>query len=64
MEVLSSVAKLFLRDKFEISQAGSASVDVERALARGDVESVVKIYNSLLASLPYDIYDHEVSNGV
>jgi hypothetical protein len=59
MEVLSSVAKLFLRDKFGILHAESAALDVEEALGRRDVERVITIYNSMLASIPYDIYEHE-----
>jgi hypothetical protein len=59
MEVLSSVAKLFLREKFAIPDAGFATVELEEALTRGDAESIVKTYNALLASLPYDIYERE-----
>jgi hypothetical protein len=59
MEVLSSVAKLFLYGKFEIPHSASAIIDLEEALNRGDGESLVKVYHSLLASLPYDIYERE-----
>jgi hypothetical protein len=59
MEVLSSVAKLFLRDKFGIIHAEPAALDVEEAIGRGDVEKVITTYNSLLAALPYDIYERE-----
>jgi len=59
MEVLSSVSDLFLWNKTETSGAGVASVDLEEFLARGDAEGLVKIYNSLLASIPYEIYERE-----
>jgi hypothetical protein len=59
MEVLSSVARLFLGGKFEIPEAGAASNNLEKALEDGRAEELVKIYNSLLASLPYDIYTRE-----
>ncbi|MDR0764488.1 MAG: ATP-binding protein [Synergistaceae bacterium] len=59
MEVMSSVSKLFLREKFEIPGAGFATAELEESLARGDAESIVKTYNALLASLPYDIYERE-----
>jgi hypothetical protein len=59
MEVLSSVAKLFLYGKFNLSSSGIASLDMEKAVLSGDAEGIVKIYNALLASLPYDIYERE-----
>jgi hypothetical protein len=59
MEVLSSVSKLFLYGKSVMSPSDPASADLEEALARGDAESLVRIYNSLLASVPYDIYERE-----
>jgi hypothetical protein len=59
MEVLSSVARLFLHEKFEISDTGAAANNLEKALKDGKAEELVKIYNSLLASLPYDIYTRE-----
>jgi hypothetical protein len=59
MEVLSSVADLFLWNKAEASVTGAASVDLEEFLARGDAEGLVRIYDSLLASIPYDIYERE-----
>ena len=58
-EVLSSVAKLFLYGKFNLSASERASLDMEKAMSSGDAEGMVKIYNSLLASLPHDIYDRE-----
>jgi hypothetical protein len=59
MEVLSSVALLFLREKYEVKQAGVATIDTNAAFARGDAETAAKIYNRLLASIPYDIYERE-----
>ena len=57
MEVLSSVAKLFLYGKYNLRSTGSMSLDMEKAMSIGDSEAMVKIYNSLLASLPYDLYE-------
>ncbi|MDR1621934.1 MAG: ATP-binding protein [Synergistaceae bacterium] len=59
MEVLSAVAKLFLYGKFEFTEAGVSANNLERALEEGRVEELIEIYNSLLASLPYDIYERE-----
>ncbi|MDR1649546.1 MAG: ATP-binding protein [Synergistaceae bacterium] len=59
MEVLSSVAKLFLDGKFGLAGAGASANNLERALAEGRADELIKIYNSLLASLPYDIYERE-----
>jgi hypothetical protein len=59
MEVLSAVSTLFLRDKYHVTYIEPAVIDIEDALANGDAESVVKIYNALLATLPYDIYERE-----
>ena len=59
MEVLSSVADLFLWGKAEAAGIGVAPVDLEEYLARGDAEGLVKVYNALLASIPYDIYERE-----
>jgi hypothetical protein len=61
MEVLSSVAKLFFYGKFNLPSSAGAFIGVENALSLGDAETVVKIYNSLLASLPYDLYAREES---
>ena len=58
-EVRSSVAKLFLYGKFNLPSTGSMSIDMEKAIAGGDAEGMVKIYNSLLASLPFDLYERE-----
>jgi hypothetical protein len=59
MEVLSAVSTLFLRDKYRVAHIGPAVIDVENALACGNAESVVKIYNALLTTLPYDLYERE-----
>jgi hypothetical protein len=59
MEVLSSVARLFLYGKYEIPGASAAANNLEKAMGEGCAEELVKVYNSLLASLPYDIYDRE-----
>jgi hypothetical protein len=58
-EVLSSVANLFLYGKFKASNAGSFAIDLEEALGLGDAEGLVKIYNALLAAIPYDVYERE-----
>jgi hypothetical protein len=57
MEVLSSVADLFLWSKTEAHGTGVASADLEVALGKGQAEELIKIYNSLLASVPYDLYE-------
>jgi hypothetical protein len=59
MEVLSSVALLFLREKYEVKQAGVAAIDIYAALSREDAPAAAKIYDRLLAGIPYDIYDRE-----
>ncbi|MDR2522157.1 MAG: hypothetical protein LBC93_00420 [Synergistaceae bacterium] len=51
MEVLSSVAGLFLWGKAGAAGAGVTAVDLEESLARGDAEGLVKIYGALLASI-------------
>ena len=58
-EVLSSVADLFLYGKFEIPRVSATRNDLEEALAHGEAENLIKIYNALLASLPYDLYERE-----
>jgi hypothetical protein len=58
-EVLSSVAALFLYGKFEIPDIKAAANNLEAALGEGQAEDLIKTYNSLLASLPYDIYERE-----
>jgi hypothetical protein len=58
-EVLSSVAALFLYGKFEIPDIKAAANNLEAALGEGQAEDLIKAYNSLLASLPYDIYERE-----
>jgi hypothetical protein len=58
-EVLSSVAKLFLYGKFEIPNAGVAVIRMEKALARGEAVDLVKTYDTLLMSIPHDIYERE-----
>ena len=59
LEVLSSVADLFLWSKYGKSGPSVASVNLEEFLSRGDAEGLVIVYNSLLASIPYDIYERE-----
>ena len=59
IEVLSAVADLFLWNKAVSSWTGAASIDLEEFLARGDAEGLVKIYNALLAGIPYDIYERK-----
>ena len=47
MEVLSSVAKLFLYGKFNFPSSGSVSLDMEKAASKGDAEGIVKIYMTI-----------------
>ncbi|MCL1875907.1 MAG: ATP-binding protein [Synergistaceae bacterium] len=58
-EVLSSVSNLFLYGKYEIAGISAARNNLEAALGSGQPEELIKIYNSLLANLPYDIYERE-----
>jgi hypothetical protein len=58
-EVLSSVARLFLYGKLEIPGVRVAANNLGEALGKGCAEDLVKVYNSLLASLPYDLYERE-----
>jgi hypothetical protein len=58
-EVLSSVASLFLYGKLKIPNTDSIAAGLENALARGDAEELVKTYDKLLATIPYDIYERE-----
>ncbi|MCL1875939.1 MAG: ATP-binding protein [Synergistaceae bacterium] len=58
-EVLSSVADLFLYGKYKIAGISATQNNLERALGNGQPEELIKIYNSLLANLPYDIYERE-----
>jgi PAS domain-containing protein len=62
MEVLSSVAELFLYGKYKVPVSKITSFDMEKAASTGDAEGIVRIYNTLLASLPYDVYDSEGRN--
>jgi hypothetical protein len=57
--VLSSVARLFLYGKFELPDVSAAANNLGEALGRGCAEDLVKVYNALLASLPYDLYERE-----
>ncbi|MDR1620905.1 MAG: ATP-binding protein [Synergistaceae bacterium] len=59
MEVLSSVANLFLYGKFGLPESVVAAGNLEKALEKGQAEELPRIYNSLLASLPYDVYERE-----
>jgi hypothetical protein len=63
MEVLSSMSRLFLYGKCKISTSIIAEIDMEKAAANGDAELIVKTYNTLLASLPYDVYEREESKA-
>jgi hypothetical protein len=58
-EVLSSVARLFLYGKFELPGIRATANDLGEALGNGCAGELVKVYNALLASLPYDLYERE-----
>jgi hypothetical protein len=58
-EVLSSIARLFLYGKFEVPGIKAAANNLGEALGNGCAEELVKTYNALLASLPYDLYERE-----
>jgi hypothetical protein len=57
MEVLSSMSKLFLYGKFNLPMFTSVNLSMEKAASNGDAEGIIKIYNALLTSIPYDVYE-------
>ena len=58
-EVLSSVAELFLYGKFDLDGFSSEVNNLETALANGDAQTLIRMYDRLLAAIPYDIYTRE-----
>jgi hypothetical protein len=58
-EVLSSVARLFLYGKLDIKGFGAEANNLEKALSEGNAEELVRKYDMLLATIPYDIYVRE-----
>jgi hypothetical protein len=61
-EVLSSIADLFLWNKAGASGPNDNSIKLENYLACGNAEGIIEIYDSLLTSIPYDIYEREEQN--
>ncbi|MDR1622879.1 MAG: ATP-binding protein [Synergistaceae bacterium] len=58
-EVLSSVARLFLNGKFNAEGFDAEANRLSKVLANGDAEELVQMYDRLLTSIPYDIYERE-----
>jgi hypothetical protein len=58
-EVLSSAARLFLYGKLGIGGFGVEANDLEKALSEGNAGELVRMYDRLLAAIPYDIYERE-----
>jgi hypothetical protein len=58
-EVLSSVARLFLYGKLDIRGFSAEANNLEKALSDGDSEELIRMYDKLLATIPYDIYERE-----
>ncbi|MDR1166235.1 MAG: ATP-binding protein [Deltaproteobacteria bacterium] len=56
-EVYESMSRLLV-DNFvgNAAKADGARVNLRRALGNGDVDSLIRIFNELLAKIPYDIY--------
>jgi hypothetical protein len=59
MEVLSSVAQLFLYGKYNVEGFAAEVNDLEKALSEGNAEELVRMYDRLLMTIPYDIYERE-----
>jgi hypothetical protein len=59
MEVLSSVTQLFLYGKFRLDRLAAEVTDLEKALSEGNAEALVRMYDRLLTTIPYDIYERE-----
>jgi hypothetical protein len=59
MEVLSSVAQLFLYGKYNVKGFTAEANDLEKALSEGNAEELVRTYDRLLMTIPYDIYERE-----
>jgi hypothetical protein len=58
-EVLSSVTRLVLYGKFDVNGFDAEANKLSQALADGNAEELVRMYDRLLASIPYDIYERE-----
>ncbi|MDR0653071.1 MAG: ATP-binding protein [Synergistaceae bacterium] len=59
MEVLSSLTQLFLYGKFHLEGFAAEAGDLEKALSNGDAEVLVRMYDRLLMTIPYDVYGRE-----
>jgi hypothetical protein len=58
-EVLSSVARLFLYGKLDVSGFSADANNLEKSLSEGNAEELVRTYDRLLTTIPYDIYERE-----
>jgi hypothetical protein len=58
-EVLSSVAQLFLYGKLDVKGFGAEANNLSEALAEGNAAALTQMYDRLLMTIPYDIYERE-----
>ncbi|MDR1376052.1 MAG: ATP-binding protein [Synergistaceae bacterium] len=58
-EVLSSVARLFLYGKLDVKGFDAEANNLSRALTDGDAAVLARMYDKLLMTIPYDIYEKE-----
>jgi hypothetical protein len=58
-EVLSSVARLFMYGKLDVRGFSVDANDLEKALSEGNAGELVRMYDRLLTTIPYDIYERE-----
>jgi hypothetical protein len=64
MEVLSSVALLFMSGKYGNLESGVRGVKLERAMqGRDPAGAIVDAYRRVLAAIPYDVYEREEKKG-
>ena len=59
MEVLSAVSKLFMEEKLGWLDAKTQVNDARVALSHRNAYDFLKIYDTMLTSIPYDIYSRE-----
>jgi hypothetical protein len=53
------VAKLFVQGKLHVKGFGMEANTLMQALADGNAEELIRVYDRLLAAIPYDIYERE-----
>ena len=53
-EVLDSISRMYLEDVYHVEGYTSLGTKLWRALAGGDLDEAVRLYNAALASIPYE----------